>query len=203
MINPSSAGLVVGLGNPGRRYRRTRHNIGFAVLDELVATQKGRQVRALPVEKKRICELYEWTLPDQQYPWLLCRPLTYMNLSGRAVRWVCLKYRLKPEQLLVVHDELDLAFGTVRMKYGGGLAGHRGLRSITEEIGSRDFYRLRLGIGRPNPDCEAADYVLSPFPETEMHMVPDILSFAVQGILTFRGHGFEQAHNFLRTAAQS
>jgi PTH1 family peptidyl-tRNA hydrolase len=198
MVNPSSAGLVVGLGNPGRRYRQTRHNIGFAVIDELVGTQEACQVRALPVEKKRICELYEWDLPEQQHPWLLCRPLTYMNLSGGAVGWVCRKYRLHPEQLLVVHDELDLAFGTVRLKYGGGLAGHRGLRSITEAIGSRDFYRLRLGIGRPNPGCEVTEYVLSPFSETEMPKVPDILSFAVQGILAFRRHGFEQALNRLR-----
>ncbi len=201
MVYPSSSGLVVGLGNPGRRYRRTRHNIGFAVLDALIAAQDAGQVHALPVDKKRECEVFQWDLPAQETHWLLGRPLTYMNLSGRAVRRLCLKYHLKPAQLLVVHDELDLAFGAVRLKFGGGLAGHRGLRSITEEIGSRDFYRLRLGIGRPSPGEEVIDHVLSSFQESEMRMLPDILSLAVQGILAFRGQGFEQALNLLRTAA--
>lgn len=201
MVYPSSAGLVIGLGNPGRRYRRTRHNIGFAVLDALIAAQDAGQIHALPVDRKRECEVFQWDLPDQGNHWLLGRPLTYMNLSGRAVRRLCFKYRLKPAQLLVIHDDLDLAFGSVRLKYGGGLAGHRGLRSITEEIGSRDFYRLRLGIGRPSPGEEVIDHVLSPFQESEMRMLPDILSLAVQGVLAFRGQGFEQALNLLRTAA--
>lgn len=200
MAYPSSAGLVTGLGNPGRRYSRTRHNIGFAALSRLMESPESGALRPLAVEKKWACELYQWDLDDQDQSWLLCRPLTYMNLSGEALHRVFSKYRLKPEQLLVVHDELDLPLGSLRLKFGGGLAGHRGLRSIVQELGSRDFYRLRLGIGRPEPGVEVIDHVLSPFVKTEMPILSEVLSLAAQTILVFRRQGFQQAFEFLRRA---
>ncbi|MCF8104665.1 MAG: aminoacyl-tRNA hydrolase [Desulfohalobiaceae bacterium] len=194
MRQSASAGLVVGLGNPGRRYAGTRHNVGFSVLQNLVAPPEGRfgVVQRINVYTKAF-ELFSWEIETESDSWMLCLPLTYMNRSGRAVHSVCTKYRFKPEQLLVIHDDLDLPFGILRFKFDGGLAGHNGLRSVAGEIGSRDFYRLRVGIGRPAPGVEVVDHVLSPFEESEVRSLPDIFFEAARGILIFRREGFHKA----------
>ena len=202
MRRSESAGLVVGLGNPGRKYARTRHNIGSSVLQELMAARESRYgaVRRINLDT-RAFELFSWDIEDDRDSWVLCRPWTYMNRSGLAVNAVCIKYRFKPKQLLVIHDDLDLPFGTLRFKFGGGLAGHNGLRSVAGEIGSRDFYRLRVGIGRPGPGVEVVDHVLSPFEESEANSLPNILSESVQGILIFRREGFQKAMETIHSRA--
>lgn len=147
--------LIVGLGNPGLQYQRTRHNAGFLFLDGLVSVNSGDK----------------WQLNRQFLGDLSCfsyyggrvialKPVTYMNKSGLAVEKVISFYKIKPEEILVIHDELELSVGQVKMKFSGGHAGHNGLRDIIARIGSANFYRLRIGVGRPSVGS-VADYVLS------------------------------------------
>ena len=155
---PSLSHLVVGLGNPGARYRDTRHNLGRRAV-ELIADELGGSWRSR--WKGRVSELRD---SDERLGLLV--PETFMNESGRSVGPALRFYKLPPERLVVVHDELDLELGDVRAKRGGGLAGHNGLRSLAEAIGTQDFLRVRIGIGRPERGDRrpVADWVLQPFP---------------------------------------
>ena len=155
---PSLSHLVVGLGNPGPRYRDTRHNLGRRAV-ELIADELGGSWRSR--WNGRVSELRD---SDQRLALLV--PETFMNESGRSVAPALRFYKLPPERLVVVHDELDLELGDVRAKRGGGLAGHNGLRSLAEAIGTQDFLRVRIGIGRPERGDRrpVADWVLQPFP---------------------------------------
>jgi len=146
---------VVGLGNPGPKYEATRHNAGFWFIDEL-ARRAGATFRP---EKKFCGEVARIQSPAGDC-WLL-KPMTYMNHSGRAVSALCNFYRIDPAQLLVVYDELDLPSGTLRLKSGGGHGGHNGMRDICSALGSRDFLRLRIGIGHPGHKEAVVGYVLS------------------------------------------
>lgn len=153
--------LLVGLGNPGLQYKRTRHNAGFLFLELL-----HNYLNAAPwqMNKQFKAEIAEAYLQGNKV--LLVRPQTFMNLSGDAVGKVLSFYRLEPQQMLVIHDEIDLAFGVTKLKKNGGHAGHNGLRDIIAKIGSADFYRLRLGVGRPQHGS-VADYVLSAYSSEE------------------------------------
>jgi PTH1 family peptidyl-tRNA hydrolase len=155
---PSLSHLVVGLGNPGARYRDTRHNLGRRAV-ELIADELGGSWRSR--WNGRVSELRD---SDERLALLV--PETFMNESGRSVAPALRFYKLPPERLVVVHDELDLELGDVRAKQGGGLAGHNGLRSLAEAIGTQDFLRVRIGIGRPERGDRrpVADWVLRPFP---------------------------------------
>jgi len=144
--------LVVGLGNPGKEYERTRHNAGFWLVERFAA-QKDVALRKDPKYQALVGRL-----PDNG-AWLLL-PQSFMNASGRAVQMLAGFFKIKPEEILVVHDELDFAPGTARIKQGGGIAGHNGLKDISQRIGSHDYWRLRLGVGRPEAAAEMADYVL-------------------------------------------
>jgi peptidyl-tRNA hydrolase, PTH1 family len=155
---PSLSHLVVGLGNPGPRYRDTRHNLGRRAV-ELIADELGGSWRSR--WNGRVSELRD---SDERLGLLV--PETFMNESGRSVAPALRFYKLPPERLVVVHDELDLELGDVRAKQGGGLAGHNGLRSLAEALGTQDFLRVRIGIGRPERGDRrpVADWVLQPFP---------------------------------------
>ncbi len=155
---PSLSYLVAGLGNPGARYRDTRHNLGRRAV-ELIADELGGSWRSR--WNGRVSELREG---DERLALLV--PETFMNESGRSVAPALRFYKLPPERLVVVHDELDLELGDVRAKQGGGLAGHNGLRSLAEDLGTQDFLRVRIGIGRPERGDRrpVADWVLQPFP---------------------------------------
>jgi PTH1 family peptidyl-tRNA hydrolase len=149
--------LVAGLGNPGREYARTRHNVGHLVCDEL-ARRHGGSFRS-----KFSGELSELRLEGGRLA--LLKPLTYMNESGRSVGPAVRFFKLPAEDLLVVHDEVDLELGRLQVRMGGGLAGHNGLRSVAQQLGTPDFARLRVGIGRPErgDPRPVSDWVLSPF----------------------------------------
>ncbi|MET1009699.1 MAG: aminoacyl-tRNA hydrolase [Gaiellaceae bacterium] len=149
--------LVAGLGNPGREYARTRHNIGHMVADELARRQSGS------FRSKFSGELSEVRLDGSRVA--LLKPLTYMNESGRSVGAAVGFFKLPAEQLLVVHDEVDLDLGRLQARLGGGLAGHNGLRSVAQHVGTPEFARLRIGVGRPErgDPRPVADWVLSPF----------------------------------------
>jgi len=149
--------LVAGLGNPGREYERTRHNVGWLVVDEL-ARRHGGSFRS-----KFSGSLAEVRLDERRLA--LLKPETYMNESGRSVRAAVQFFKVDPAALLVVHDDVDLKPGRLQVRLGGGLAGHNGLRSLAQHLGTQDFGRLRIGVGRPErgDPRPVADYVLSPF----------------------------------------
>ena len=157
-FGPSLDVLVVGLGNPGPEYARTRHNLGFMVTDRLA---EGWSAAWRTKFSGRVAEAR-----DGDLRLALLQPLTYMNVSGRSVAAAMRFYKLEPAALVVVHDEIDLELGDVRAKWGGGLAGHNGLRSLRESLGTADFARVRIGVGRPERGDRqpVADWVLKPFP---------------------------------------
>lgn len=192
-MNPS--GLIVGLGNPGREYERTRHNFGFMAVDALldtVARRPGSRCDTLSTGKKKY-ELWRCDLIPGQNPWLIAKPLTFMNLSGEAVLAIASYYRVKPVDIVAIHDELDLPLGRMRFKKGGGNAGHNGLKSITQCLGTPDFHRLRLGIGRPPVEGGTTGWVLGRFAAAEQPVVESVLSAAVDGLFTFVESGPEAA----------
>ena len=159
--------VIAGLGNPGPQYQWTRHNAGFLFLDRLANSEN------IALSRKTFSGLAgEWNYNGNRL--ILLKPQTFMNLSGKSVMQAHQFHKLPATQLIVVHDELDLPFGSVRLKKGGGHGGHNGLRSITEQIGKADFIRLRIGIGRP-PHGDTVNYVLGNIPPTEMESLSSIL----------------------------
>jgi len=169
--------LVVGLGNPGRKFERTRHNAGFWWVERL-AQATGAALREDAKFHGHIAKLAH---PAEV--WLL-RPATYMNESGRAVAAMAAFYRIAPREILVVHDELDLPPGGVKLKFGGGVAGHNGLKDVAAQLGSNDFWRLRLGIGHPRDQAaseqEAVDYVLHPPRAEEQSLIDDAITRSLE-----------------------
>lgn len=178
--------LVVGLGNPGRDYRNNRHNIGFMVVDALAVrlnlSFSRFQFKALATsgdfEGKKI---------------ILAKPQTYMNLSDQAVVSLINFYKLPLSNLLVANDDLDLPVGTIRIRPSGGSGGQKGIDSIITNLGTQDFPRLRLGIGRPPGQMDAADYVLKNFDRSELELVSEMLSRAVDAVLLFTESGLNAA----------
>ena len=177
--------LVVGLGNPGREYERTRHNVGWMVVDEL-ARRHGGSFRSKFSGKLAETRVGELRLA-------LLKPETYMNESGRSVAAAAGFFKLAPESLLVVHDDVDLDEGRLQARLGGGLAGHNGLRSLAQHLGTQDFLRLRIGVGRPERGDRrpVADYVLSPFaPNVD---VDALVARAADAVETLAQEGLEAA----------
>ena len=180
--------LIAGLGNPGREYRDTRHNIGFMVVERL-ATEMGIRLGRLQQKALVGNGIY---LGNKV---IVAKPVTYMNLSGQAVISLIRYHKIEQENFLVVHDDLDLPFGSLRIRPGGGSAGQKGLQSIIERAGSQDFARLRCGIGRPPGQMDSADYVLQSFSSQEQEELPLVLEKAVKAIMTFIEFGLDPAMN--------
>jgi PTH1 family peptidyl-tRNA hydrolase len=179
------AKLIVGLGNPGSKYLWTRHNAGFMVLDEL-ARRAG-----IPVTRKTFSGLYgEGSYRGERL--LLLKPQTFMNLSGRSVNPALHFHRLSLQDLIVIHDDIDVPFGRIKLKEGGGHAGHNGLRSLMQELGGGQFTRIRVGVGRPLHG-DAADYVLSAFGRDEQALLPRILEGAVDFLELLLAEGLPKA----------
>lgn len=154
------AGALVGLGNPGNKYAGTRHNCGFALVDRLLA-QARETGRVEPLNGGKFqCDLWRFSMPGLRGSWLAAMPLTMMNASGHCVQPLLAWHRITPGQLIVAHDELDIPAGELRFKVGGGNAGHNGLASISDQLGTRDFARLRIGIGRPPHKGDVINWVL-------------------------------------------
>ena len=186
-------GLIVGLGNPGSRYEGTRHNFGFMLVDALAddAERNRRPIREESGSKFR-CRLWRVELPDGG-TWLMAKPETFMNLSGECVQPLAAWHRIEPAQILVLHDELDLPTGRMRFKRGGGNAGHNGLASITQRLGTPDFYRLRLGVGRPPHGGETVNWVLGHFFAEERPALALVIPEAVKVVHDFAARGAEAA----------
>ncbi len=166
--------LIVGLGNPGPDYAATRHNIGQMVLDQLAQEVGGNFKK----HSKARAQVLEGRLGLGGPRVVLAKPLTYMNLSGGPVSALANFYGLAPEEIIVVHDELDIPFDSVKLKIGGGEGGHNGLRDISKALGTKDYYRLRTGIGRPPGRMDTADFVLKPFSTAEKKDLPFLISNA-------------------------
>ncbi|MDA0250483.1 MAG: aminoacyl-tRNA hydrolase [Actinomycetota bacterium] len=181
--------LVVGLGNPGPQYAKTRHNIGFMVADILAARVGG----SFKVHKKSGAEVVTGRLGHR--PVVLAKPRCYMNESGRQVGPLAKFYSVPAADVIVIHDELDIDFGRVRLKLGGGEGGHNGLRSVANALGSKDFQRVRIGIGRPPGRKDPAAFVLEPFTSTERGEVPTICEQAADATELLIEAGLETAQN--------
>jgi PTH1 family peptidyl-tRNA hydrolase len=177
--------LIVGLGNPGSKYQWTRHNAGFMVLDRL------SDLAGIPITRKRYSGLYgEGSWHGEHL--LLLKPQTFMNLSGRSVSEAMRFHKLSLKDLVVIHDDLDIAFGSVKLKEGGGHAGHNGLRSLASELGCGGFVRVRVGIGRPRFG-DAADYVLSNFAKDELSQLPHLVDNIVDLLALYINEGLGKA----------
>jgi peptidyl-tRNA hydrolase, PTH1 family len=182
---------VVGLGNPGPRYENTRHNVGVHVLQELLE-RAGSRTKS----HKSGCLVAETRLAGESV--VLARPTSYMNESGRPVASLVRYYKIPTERLVVVHDEIDIPFGEVRVKLGGGTAGHNGLNSIVPHLG-KDFVRVRVGVGRPRGRRQAADHVLAEFTSAERRELPFVVDRAADAVEAVIEHGIERAMNEINT----
>jgi PTH1 family peptidyl-tRNA hydrolase len=178
--------LVVGLGNPGRKYQRTRHNLGFLIIDQIATL---RDV----VVKRRLCDALvgEWSNHGEQI--LLAKPQVYMNRSGESVKELLRELNGSAKDLVVVYDDLDLPFGRIRIRPKGSAGGHRGVLSIMESLGGEPFYRVRVGIGRPPEGVEATDYVLEPFGAQEVGQLTDVVSTASEAVISLLSEGAPEA----------
>jgi PTH1 family peptidyl-tRNA hydrolase len=179
--------IIIGLGNPGPRYLLTRHNVGFRVVDRFSEQSK------IPLYKVG-CHSYYGKGKFAGEEVILAKPLTYMNGSGLAVASLCRVFKVLPENLLVVYDDLDLPLGTLRLRPGGGSGGHNGMKSIIDQMGTAEFSRLRIGIDRPH-DGNVVDYVLQPFSVDEQPVLEELLPLAADAAAVFIQHGILEAMN--------
>jgi len=178
--------LIIGLGNPGSRYQQTRHNIGFMVLEVIAARWE------VDIRQKSFDALWNRGKVAGANA-LLAMPQTYMNLSGNAVRRLQDYFKVDTGNVIVIHDDLDLPFGTVRLKAGGGDAGHKGLKSIVNCLGSADFMRVRMGIGKPAGRTPVEDYVLQKFNQDESDRLQQIIQIASEATADIIQSGLQQA----------
>jgi len=177
--------LIVGLGNPGPKYAPTRHNAGFEIL-KLLAERAGSRFKA----HKGHADVAEGRLSGTRV--VLAKPMTFMNLSGSPTSSVANFFKIPVEQIIVVHDELDLPFGGLRVKRGGGDGGHNGLKSLTSCLGSKEYLRVRFGIGRPPGRQDPADYVLKEFTPVERKELPLLYDRAADAVESLLTHGLER-----------
>jgi len=185
--SPQGIKLIVGLGNPGTRYARSRHNVGFMVVEEFA------RAHAIEFKRKKFnTALAEGTLDGTRV--LIAKPQTFMNLSGEAVSKLYKFYKIAPQDLLVVYDDLDLPLGKLRLRGSGSAGGHHGMESIIARIGTSEFPRLRVGIGRPNPESDV-DHVLGNFEGQEMKEVKEIILRAAEVIDAWLKDGIERTMN--------
>jgi PTH1 family peptidyl-tRNA hydrolase len=180
--------LLIGLGNPGREYRDSRHNIGFMLIDRLIVRLNARGMK---VQSKAIVT----TATYEERKLILAKPQTYMNLSGQSAQGLLHFYKLPMENMLVAHDDLDIPFGTIRIRPKGGPGGQGGMASTIEKLGTKDFPRLRIGIGRPAGRMDPSDYVLQNFSRDEVKMLSEVIDRAADAALTFVADGLNKAMN--------
>ncbi len=180
--------LIVGLGNPGREYKENRHNVGFMLVDRLMVRFNARMSR---LQAKALVA----SLTYEGKKLILAKPQTYMNLSGQSIQGLARFYKIPLENMIVAHDDLDLPFGIIRIRPGGGPGGQKGVASTIERLGSKDFPRLRIGIGRPPGRMDPADYVLQDFASADLPLLSEILDRAADAVLTFVDEGLNPAMN--------
>ncbi len=175
--------LIVGLGNPGKGYKYTRHNIGFLVADALA--------KKLSIQLKRKQDYFWAKATINNKPVIIAKPRKFVNLSGESLKKMGSDFGIKPSEMLIIHDDADLPFGVLKIKRGGSSAGHKGIESIIQKLGSPDFPRIRIGIGRDNKDLK--DYVLSEFSSPEKEVIQSAIDLSVNAIFTFINEGVNKA----------
>jgi PTH1 family peptidyl-tRNA hydrolase len=180
--------IIVGLGNPGIHYEWSRHNIGFMVVNRLA------EVHRIPVGTRRFKSLFGKGSIDSE-PVILVKPMTYMNRSGEAVAKIVPFFKVGMKDLIVIHDDLDLPFGKLRIKQRGGDGGHQGIRSVIEAISGNNFLRLKIGVGRPPEEMDPAEYVLTPFSGKEKSSLDNTLTRAAECLAVILHEGIETAMN--------
>ena len=180
--------LIIGLGNPGREYLNTRHNFGFMMIDRIAVRLNARGMK---VQSKAI--VLNTRHDDKKL--ILAKPQTFMNLSGQSVQGLAHFYKIPPENLMILSDDLDIPFGTIRIRASGGPGGQRGLGNILEKLGTKDIPRLRIGIGRPPGRMNPSAYVLQKFSRDEEKEVSNILDRGADAVLTFVTNGLNKAMN--------
>ena len=180
--------LIVGLGNPGREYRDNRHNVGFMLIDRLSVRLNARLTR---VQAKALVGPVNY----EGNKLILAKPQTYMNLSGQSIQGLARFYKVPLENMIVAHDDLDLPFGSIRIRPGGGPGGQKGVASTIERLGTKDFRRLRIGIGRPPGRMDPSAYVLQNFAQSDSILLSEILDRAAEAALTFVTNGLDAAMN--------
>jgi PTH1 family peptidyl-tRNA hydrolase len=189
-MQPNRVRLVVGLGNPGETYSETRHNVGFMVVDAVADSF------AIVLEKRRrFGELFYGRGSIDGVETILAKPMAFMNLSGPPVHKIAEYYRILCEDMLVIHDDIDLEFGKLKIKKKGGDGGHKGLRSLVKTFGSGDFVRLRIGVGRSEPRISVSDHVLGRFNADEKKVLHPIITNAREAVVTILCKGAEEGMN--------
>lgn len=187
-MTPEQTYLLIGLGNPGREYANTRHNFGFMTIDRLAVRLNARGMK---VQSKAIV----MNAQHEERKLILAKPQTFMNLSGQSVQGLVHFYKLPLTNVMILSDDLDLPFGTIRIRASGGPGGQRGLSSILEKLGTKDVPRMRLGIGRPPGRMDPANYVLQNFSKDDMQMISELLDRAADAALEFVVNGLSAAMN--------
>lgn len=187
-MTPETTYLLIGLGNPGREYKDTRHNFGFMLIDRIAVRLNARGMK---VQSKAIV----MTSTYEERKLILAKPQTFMNLSGQSVQGLAHFYKIPLENLMILSDDLDLPFGTIRIRASGGPGGQRGLSSILEKLGTNDIPRMRLGIGRPPGRMDPANYVLQNFSRDDMQSISEILDRGADAALEFVMNGLTAAMN--------
>lgn len=188
-VDPAAPALIVGLGNPGPQYEKTRHNVGFMVADALA----GRIGGAFSSHKKSNSEIVQARLGSRSV--VIAKPRTFMNLSGQPVAALARFFSIEPANIVVVHDELDIDFGALRLKLGGGEGGHNGLRSISQHLSTKDYLRVRVGVGRPPGRMDPASFVLKPFSAAERKDLGVVVEEAADAAELLLSAGLEAAQN--------
>ena len=189
MIDQPERFAIIGLGNPGREYEDTRHNVGFMAIDRI------SRAWDIPVNQYRFKSLVGKGLFEGR-PVILAKPQQFMNRSGEAVTTITRFYKLPMQQFCIIHDDLDLPFGNIRMRISGGSAGQKGMESIITKLGTDVFYRLRIGIGRPPGRLDAVEYVLQPFRKADFDLLETVLQRTVSAIELLIREGIEKAMTF-------
>ncbi len=184
--------LLAGLGNPGEKYAGSRHNIGFSFLDYLAG--KNNLVFRISAQQTLVIETVLW-----QTRLILAKPTTYMNASGVAVASLADRHALAPERILVIHDDIDLALGRIKIVAGGGAGGHRGVSSLIDSLATREFPRIKIGVGRPLDATPVEQYVLSRFEADELAVLADKMELLVEGVRLFVKRGTAAAMNHINS----
>ncbi|MCZ4519548.1 aminoacyl-tRNA hydrolase [Rhodococcus ruber] len=188
-VEPEAPALIVGLGNPGPQYEKTRHNVGFMVADALA----GRIGGAFSSHKKSNSDIVQARLGSRSV--VIAKPRTFMNLSGQPVAALARFFSIDAANIVVVHDELDIDFGALRLKLGGGEGGHNGLRSISQHLSTKDYLRVRVGVGRPPGRMDPASFVLKPFSAAERKDLGVVVEEAADAAELLLSAGLEAAQN--------
>ena len=195
-MTPEQTFLLIGLGNPGREYKDTRHNVGFMLIDRIAVRLNARGMK---VQSKAIV----MTSAYEERKLILAKPQTFMNLSGQSVQGLAHFYKIPFPNMMILSDDLDIPFGTIRIRASGGPGGQRGLSSILEKLGTKEVPRLRLGIGRPPGRMDPAAYVLQNFSRDEMQTLSEVLDHGVEAVLAYVTHGLNKAMNEFNGSVES